>query len=89
MALGARRSNVVWMILRQTLLLVAIGAVIGLAAAVVVTRLIESRLYGLTPTDPATLALGVLLMAGVGVVAGYLPARRASNVDPMTALGDE
>ena len=89
MALGALRSNVLWMILRQTLLLVLIGAVIGLAASMVATRLIESRLYGLTPTDPATMAFGVLLMVGVGALAGYLPARRASNVDPMAALRDE
>jgi ABC-type antimicrobial peptide transport system permease subunit len=86
MALGALRSNVVWMVLRETTLLVAIGAVIGLGAAVVATRLIESWLFGLTPTDPATMAFGVLMMIVVASLAGYLPARRASNVDPMAAL---
>ena len=86
MALGALRSNVVWMVLRETMLLVATGAVIGLGAAVVATRLIESWLFGLTPTDPATMAFGVLMMIVVASLAGYLPARRASNVDPMAAL---
>jgi len=89
MALGALRRNVVWMILRETLLLVSIGAAIGIAAAVAATRLIESRLYGLSPTDPATMGFGVSLMICVAALAGYIPARRASNVDPMTALRDQ
>lgn len=86
MALGALRRNVVWMVLRETMLLVATGAIIGVGAAVVATRWIESWLFGLTPTDLATMVVGVLIMLGVGALAGYLPARRASNVDPMTAL---
>lgn len=86
MALGAQRRNVVWMVLRETIFLVAIGSVIGLSAAVATTRLIGSLLFGLTPTDPTTMALGALMMLGVAATASYLPARRASNVDPMAAL---
>ena len=86
MALGARQSRVVRMILRECLTLVAVGLASGLVAAIVATRLIESRLYGLTPTDPATMAFGVLTMFCVAALAGYLPARRASRIDPMDAL---
>ena len=86
MALGAQRSRVVWMVLRETMLLVAIGSVIGLGATIPTTRLIESLLFGLTPTDPATMAFGALMLLAVAAVASYLPARRASNVDPMAAL---
>ena len=86
MALGAQRSNVLWMILRQTLALVAIGVVIGLPAAIAFTRLTTSLLYNLSPTDPATLSMVSLLLVCVGIFAGYLPARRATKVDPMIAL---
>lgn len=86
MALGAQRRAVVWMVLRETMLLVAIGLVIGLGATIPTTRLIASFLFGLTPTDPATMALAALVLLGVASVASYLPARRASNVDPMAAL---
>src|SRR4030095_15245147 len=86
MALGAQRHDVIWMVLRETMMLVATGAVIGLCASGVATRFVASMLFGLTPTEPATMAFGVLIMVAVATLAGYLPARRASNVDPMTAL---
>jgi ABC-type antimicrobial peptide transport system permease subunit len=60
--------------------------VIGLAVAIGTTRFIESMLFGLSATDPITIAMGVVLMLGVAALAGYLPARRAARVDPMTAL---
>ena len=86
MTLGARGADVVRMVMKETLLLVAIGMAIGLGSALATTRLISSLLFGLTPNDPATIAAAALLMIAVAALAGYLPARRASRVDPMTAL---
>jgi ABC-type antimicrobial peptide transport system permease subunit len=89
MALGAQRRSVVGLVMRQTMLLVIIGVVIGLGAALASTRLIASLLYGLTPNDPLTIALAGLLLLTVAALAGYLPARRAARVDPMIALRHE
>jgi len=89
MALGARGVDVVGLVMKETMLLVAVGAAIGLSAALATTRLISTWLYGLTPNDPATIAAMILLMIAVAALAGYLPARRASRVDPMTALRHE
>src|SRR5262245_39556433 len=86
LALGAKPRNIRWLVMRETLQLVALGMLIGLCAALVATRLIASLLFGLTPTDPLTIALASLLLLAVAALAGYLPARRASRVDPMTAL---
>ena len=86
MALGAQRSEVLWMQLRQTLLLIGVGIAIGVPVALAAARLIASQLYGLKPSDPSTLVFAVLVLAGVGLLAGYLPARRAAKVDPMVAL---
>jgi putative ABC transport system permease protein len=86
MALGAERHDVLWMVLRGSLTLVAIGSALGLAAAWGAARFVASMLYGIKPTDPLTMAAATLLLFGVAVVAGYLPARRATKVDPMTAL---
>ena len=86
MALGATRRDVLWMVLRETLVLIAIGVVVGLPCSVGASRLLASQLYGVKPTDALTLAAGALLFAGVAVFAGYDPARRASRVDPMVAL---
>jgi predicted permease len=86
MALGAQRRDVVGLVMRETMLLVVIGVIIGLIAALGATRLIESRLYGLKPNDPLTIALAGLLLLTVAAIAGYLPALRASRVDPMLAL---
>jgi ABC-type antimicrobial peptide transport system permease subunit len=63
--------------------------VIGLGGALLATRLISSLLFGLTPTDPPTIAIAALLMLAVAALAGYLPARRAARVDPMVALRHE
>jgi predicted permease len=89
MALGAQRSDVVGLVLRETMLLVVIGVIIGLSAALVTTRLITSLLYGLEPNDPLTITLAGLFLLTVAAIAGYLPARRASRVDPMEALRHE
>jgi predicted permease len=85
-ALGAQRRDVVGLVLRETMLLVIIGVIIGLSAALWATRLIANSLYGLTPNDPLTIGLASMLLLTVAALAGYLPARRASRVDPMVAL---
>ena len=86
MALGAERSRVMWMVLRETAWMIAIGAAIGLPAAFATTRLVESFLYGLTPQDPLSIALATVGLAVITGLAGYIPALRATRVDPMVAL---
>jgi len=85
-ALGALPANVVRMVMREVSLLIALGVGVGLAAAVATTRLVGALLFELSPTDPPTIALATLLMIVVAALAGYLPARRASRIDPMDAL---
>jgi predicted permease len=86
MALGAQRSGVVGMVLRESMIMVAIGVTLGLAGALAAGRLIASVLFGLEANDIWTIAAAIGLMATVSLAAGYLPARRASRVDPMEAL---
>ena len=88
-ALGATRGGVRWLVLRQALALVLAGVALGLPAAWAASRLLRGLLYGLSPADPTRLAGAALVMLAVAVVAAYLPARRASRVDPMTALRSE
>jgi predicted permease len=89
MALGAQARNVLWLVLRETLFLVAIGIAIGLPVALAAARLIKGFLFGLSANDPLTIALAASLMLAVAALAGYLPARRAASVDPMDALRHE
>jgi predicted permease len=89
MAVGARRGQVVWMVLRDSLILTAIGTVIGIPFAVLAGRALASSLYGVKPDNPATLVFAVLSIAVVAVAASMIPARRAANVDPLTALRSE
>jgi predicted permease len=86
MALGAGKGAVVWMVLRETLTLAGVGVAIGLAAAYAATRLIQTQLFGVQPTDLLTMAAASLGIAGVTALAGYIPARRATTIDPMNAL---
>jgi ABC-type antimicrobial peptide transport system permease subunit len=89
MALGAGTGDVLRLIFREGLALAAIGMVIGLTLALMVTRLLASFLYGVSPFDPATF-IGVPVLLGlVTLLACWLPARRATKVDPMTALRAE
>jgi len=89
MALGAQGRNVLWLIMRETLLLVVIGIAVGLPAVLAGTWWISSLLYGLAPGDPVSIGIASLLMMGVAAAAGYIPARRAARVDPIEALRQE
>lgn len=86
MALGAERRTIVWMVLRETLVLILVGVAIGVPAAIGAGRLIASQLFGLNAADPLTLIVATLLLTGVAVLAGLLPARKASRVNPLIAL---
>jgi len=86
MALGAQRRDMSWLILREALLLVIAGLAVGFPMIFAVTRVAATLLFGLTPTDPISLFLAALLILAVAMVAGYLPARRATRVDPLVAL---
>jgi predicted permease len=89
MALGAQRPVVLGLILREVALLAGIGIVLGLPISLGVLSLVRSQLFGLSAHDPAALTLALLLLGGVALLAGYLPARRASLIDPMRALRTE
>jgi ABC-type antimicrobial peptide transport system permease subunit len=89
MALGAPRLQVLWMVLRDSLVLVALGLVIGLPLAWFGSKLMASMLYNLSAHDPMSLIVAGLGVLAVSLAAAYLPARRAARLDPMTALRTE
>jgi predicted permease len=86
MALGAQPGSVRWMVVRETLLLVFVGVAIGIPTSLALTRFISSLLYGVEPTDPPTILIGVVVTIISAVLASFLPARTASRVDPLIAL---
>jgi ABC-type antimicrobial peptide transport system permease subunit len=86
MALGAVRGDVVWLVMRDVLMLVGTGIVLGLAAAWGVSRAISSQLYGVSASDPITIVAAAAILAAVAMLAGYIPARRATRVNPVLAL---
>jgi putative ABC transport system permease protein len=88
-AIGARPPSVIWMMVRETLLLVTIGAALGTLASLGVYRLIAAQLFGVTPRDPAAITAALTVLACVTVLAGYMPARHASRIDPVKALRAE
>jgi predicted permease len=85
-ALGAQRSSVLWLVLKEVALLAAIGVLIGLPAAIGLGRLVQSQLFGLEPADPITLILATSTLVAVAFFAGYVPASRATRIDPIVAL---
>jgi ABC-type antimicrobial peptide transport system permease subunit len=89
LALGAAPARLRGMVLREVVTMAAIGGTLGLAAALLLGRLARSLLYGLAPTDPAVPLMAVAVLAVIAAAAGYLPARRASRVDPVVALRSE
>jgi putative ABC transport system permease protein len=89
MALGAQQSRVLRMVLQEVAILIIMGLAVGLGAALATTRFVASFLYGVKPNDPWTLFLAAAVLASTAAVAGFLPARRASNLDPMAALREE
>jgi ABC-type antimicrobial peptide transport system permease subunit len=88
-ALGATRKQVIVLVLRQSLLLTALGILIGVVGAATLTRYLEGMLFGLTPLDPTTWAGVSVLFATFAAVAAYVPARRAMTIDPVRALRAE
>ena len=89
MALGAPSTGIAWMVLRQSLVLVAGGVAAGVGTVLLAGRLVASLIHGLAPTDPVTILQAAALLAGIAAAAACLPARRAARVDPLTALQDE
>jgi len=89
MSLGAQRTDVIGLVARGGLWLTAAGIVFGLLGALGLTRLLDSFLYGVKATDPATFGVAAVVLGSVALIAGYIPARRATRVDPVIALKDE
>src|SRR5262249_11226353 len=86
MALGAEPANVLWMMFRDSFTMLVIGAAVGLLAGGALTKYLESLLFGIRPHDPLTIAGALLLLLSVTVLAGFLPARRATRIRPIEAL---
>ena len=86
MALGARPANILRLIVGESMMLTLLGASLGLVGAYAVTRVMKSLLFGVTSTDPLTFAAVTLLLSFVALLASYIPARRASRVDPLVAF---
>jgi ABC-type antimicrobial peptide transport system permease subunit len=89
LALGAAASSVMTLVVRQGLILSALGVGLGIVGAAAASRLLESFLFGVTTADPSAFVLGVVVLCGVALMASYVPARRATLVDPVQALRAE
>jgi ABC-type antimicrobial peptide transport system permease subunit len=89
MALGAQRGTVVWMVLRQAFVLAIAGLAIGVPTALGMSKFVESFLFDVRPDSPASLAGAVAILLSAVLLAGYVPARKASRIDPMTAVRHE
>jgi ABC-type antimicrobial peptide transport system permease subunit len=86
MALGAPQGLVVWMVLRETMALVGAGLLIGVPAALLLSKYVSTQLFGVKPTDLGAAAAALVVLSVVAFGAGFLPARRASEIDPIQAL---
>jgi ABC-type antimicrobial peptide transport system permease subunit len=89
MALGAQRGPVLWLVLREVMVLAGVGLAISVPVALATSRFVESFLFGMKPNDPLSLSLAVVILLLAALLAGGLPARRAAHIDPMTALRHE
>jgi ABC-type antimicrobial peptide transport system permease subunit len=89
MALGAERGRIVWMVLREVIVLAGVGVAIGFGVVYEAVAFVKSLLFGLTPGDPVALGVSVGVLLGCALMAGFLPARRASRIDPIVALRHE
>jgi ABC-type antimicrobial peptide transport system permease subunit len=89
MALGAQSGSVIRMVLREVLLMATVGLAIGLPASLAASTVVKSFLFGMKPNDALSLVGAVLVLMGAMILAGYLPARRASRIDPLVALRHE
>jgi len=89
MALGAERGRVIWMVMRDVLFMIAIGVGVGVPASLALTRYVKSQLYGVQPHDPTTFVAAIFGLAIVACISGWIPAMRASRLDPMAALRHE
>ena len=88
-ALGAQRGQVIWLVMREAGYILAAGSIVGLVFSVFSSRVLKSFLYGVTPYDASTFGAASLLLIGAGLVAAYIPARRAAAMNPMEALRAE
>jgi predicted permease len=86
MALGAQSGNVVWLVMREVLVLVAIGVAVGLPTALALSKVVQAQLYGVEPHDPSAILAATLLLTVVALLAGFVPARRAAAYDPVRVL---
>jgi ABC-type antimicrobial peptide transport system permease subunit len=89
MALGAARSRVLWMMLRESLLIMGLGLAAGLPVTLLAASVMQSMLYGLKARDPITVVVSLVLVAMITLVASFLPAKQAASVEPITALRTE
>ena len=86
LALGAGRGNLLTLVMREVAILTAIGLGLAIPAALVLTRLVRSELYGVVPNDPLSILAAAIVLAAVALLAGYIPANRATRIDPLRAL---
>jgi ABC-type antimicrobial peptide transport system permease subunit len=86
MALGAQPGTVIWLVMKEVLILLSIGLALGIPSALALGRLVSTQLYGIQPHDPGIAVATMLLLAGVSAAAGLIPAHRASRIDPIMAL---
>ena len=85
-ALGAQSGSVVWLVMKEVLLLLGIGLAVGIPAAIALGRFVSNQLYGIEAKDPSVAGIAILLLVVVASLAGVIPARRASRIDPLRAL---